>query len=73
MSLNSTQFNRLINKKKDVEAGWNKRTHGDVQTAPVIKSVDDFNKRKSESIDPGRSLNGSLRAGGGRLVTEKVL
>lgn len=30
MSLNSTQFNRLINKKRSVEAGWNKKTFNDI-------------------------------------------
>jgi hypothetical protein len=30
MSLNNVQFNRLINQKKNIEAGWAKRTHRDV-------------------------------------------
>jgi hypothetical protein len=60
----------LINKKKNIEAGWNKRTHNDVQTAPVINTNEEFNKRKAESIDLSRTS--SIR-GAGRLVTEKVL
>lgn len=61
----------MINKKKNVEAGWNQRTHNNIQTAPIIPTTEEFNKRRCESIDLNRS--NTLRVGGGRLVTEKVL
>ena len=30
MSLNSVQFNRLINKKRNIETGWNRPTYNQI-------------------------------------------
>ena len=36
MSLNSINFNRLINKKRNIDAGWHKPTFSDIPSAPLL-------------------------------------
>jgi hypothetical protein len=65
MSLNSVQFNRLINKKRNIDAAWGKPTHQAVANAHQVTNHDFNDKRQSDILQRG--------AARGKLVSEKIL
>jgi hypothetical protein len=69
MSLNSINFNRLINQKKNVETGWQKKTFSDIPSGTEVQPAE-FNSRKERS-EVARGDHGLTSPG--KLVTEKMM